>query len=69
MNTAIRFLRFDPRYRRPAGYIDRQMGYGIHQMLVQRGVAEFVDETASAAPISEPSRDRKPRRSSKEPKE
>lgn len=60
MNTTIRFLRPN-RYGKPVNALDSQMGYGVHQLLVQRGIAEFVREPEPVE--SEPVRERKPRRS------
>lgn len=72
MQTTIRFKRA---YQgRAVGSTDSQMGYGVHDALVQRGVAEFI---GSATPIlaagiitepqlsSETYGERKPRRHSK----
>jgi hypothetical protein len=68
MLSTIRFLRM---YRgRAVGSTDSLMGYGVHDTLVKRGVAEFCD---SATPMvaagisepqlnSEPTGERKPRR-------
>jgi len=54
MQTTIRFLRANP-YRKPIGSTDETMGYGVHDALVQRGVAEFVTaRPLVAAGISEP---------------
>lgn len=64
MMTTIRFLKPN-RYRRSIGEIDTAMGYGVHQALVQRGIAEFVSLTPEpdGTPQSDPtnSRGRKPR--------
>lgn len=72
MNSRIRFLRTN-RYRRPVGSQDTDLGYGVHELLVMRGIAEFVhDVPLGVAAISEPqlsseelSSERKSRRSSK----
>ena len=54
MHSTIRFLR--PYQGRMAGAIDSLMGYGVHDALVRRGVAEFFDSATPmvAAGISEP---------------
>lgn len=48
MISAIRFLRPNI-YGRPVGFIDTQMNYGVHELLVMRGIAEFVNN-GSASP-------------------
>lgn len=54
MHSEIRFLRVN-RYRKPVGSTDTLMGYGVHSALVQRGIAEFVDDKPLVtASISEP---------------
>lgn len=53
MQTAIRFKRLN-RYRKPIGAIDTQMGYGVHEALVSRGIAEWVEQPIVASGISEP---------------
>lgn len=77
MNSTIRFKTIN-RYGRAIGSIDTDMGYGVHQALVQRGIAEFVEVPVAAAVITAPEasadnhtetdnqRERKPRRSTKE---
>ncbi len=72
MTSTIRFLR--SYHRREIGSIDTGMGYGVHDTLVRRGIAEFVQEAKPvvAAAISEPVAETEPirakRRShSKEP--
>jgi hypothetical protein len=75
MQTTIRFNR--PYRGRATGSTDSLMGYGVHDALVQRGVAEFCDSAAPmvAAGISEPQLssetfgERKPRRQSKKESE
>lgn len=52
MNTTIRFLRM---YQgRPVGALDSAMGFGVHDALVRRGIAEFVEEELVSAAVSEP---------------
>jgi hypothetical protein len=53
MQTTIRFKR--PYCGRAVGATDTLMGYGVHDALVQRGVAEFCSAApVIAAGISEP---------------
>ena len=75
--STVRILRSN-RFGKPVGYIDSQMTYGVHDTLVNRGIAEWIDKspiTSAAisvpvlsAPVeTETTRERKPRRfSSKE---
>ncbi len=71
--SVVRFLR--PYRRREIGHTDAQMTYGMHDALVVRGIAEWIDKSpligaAITEPVlteSETTRDRKPRRFS--PKE
>lgn len=52
MQSTIRFLR---QYRsRAAGSVDSQMGYGVHDTLVNRGIAEFVLNAAPSVAAIEP---------------
>ncbi len=68
--STIRFLRPN-RYRKAIGEIDSQLTYGVHDTLVVRGIAEWVDQSPEViAAISEPVlsepkpvRERKPLRS------
>lgn len=53
MHSSIRFLRLN-RYRHPIGSIDSTMGYGVHDALVMRGIAEWVERPIVASGISEP---------------
>lgn len=54
MQSTIRFLKTN-RYRKPIGSLDSLMGYGVHDALVSRGIAEWADgPTVSAAVISQP---------------
>ncbi len=71
--SVVRFLR--PYRRREPGQTDALMTYGMHDALVVRGIAEWVDKSplmgaAISEPVlteSEPARERKSRRfSSKE---
>lgn len=41
--STIRFLKPNL-YRKAIGETDSQMSYGVHDTLVRRGIAEFVDE-------------------------
>lgn len=57
MDSAIRFITKNNRYRKPVGHIDTVMGFGVHSALVQRGIAEFVEMPTSplvAAGVSQP---------------
>lgn len=75
MQTMIRFKH--PFNGRAVGSTDTLMGYGVHDTLVQRGIAEFIDSAIPviAAGISEPQlssetfSERKPRRSFKKESE
>lgn len=60
MNSTIELLRV---WRgKPVGTIDRQMGYGVHDTLVRRGIARFISEPiATVETESQPIRERKPR--------
>lgn len=67
MQTTIRFLRPNI-YGRPVGYIDNQMSYGVHDVLVMRGIAEFVNSAPADAELPQIDTDtqeteRRPRRS------
>ncbi len=67
-------IRFKREYRRnQPGATDDKMTYGMHDALVCRGVAEWVDQSPLAVSASQPvtaapetTHDRKPRRFSKE---
>lgn len=60
MDSTIRFKRM---WRaKPVGTVDTQMGYGVHQLLVQRGIAEFVEAAQEIQPETEPIREPKRRR-------
>lgn len=51
--SVVRFLR--PYRRREIGQTDGQMTYGMHDALVVRGIAEWVDKSfLTGAAISEP---------------
>ena len=71
--STIRFVKPN-RYRRAIGELDSQLTYGVHDTLVVRGIAEWVDQSpVTVAAISEPvlaipqtEPHRKPRRSFKE---
>lgn len=52
--SMIRFLKPN-RYRKKVGDTDSQMTYGVHDALVMRGVAEWVDQSPiTVSAISEP---------------
>ena len=69
--SVIRFKTIN-RYRRAIGDLDDQLTYGIHDTLVMRGIAEWVDQSPTATipealvpgrqVTEEPSRERRPRR-------
>lgn len=56
---SIRFVR--PWRRREPGQIDRDLTYGVQELLVQRGIAEWVEERRAEVvpPEVEPSRRKK----------
>lgn len=58
MVSTIRFKRV---FRsRPVGSTDSAMGYGVHDALVQRGIAEFVCSAVPAAAVTTPQIDSDP---------
>jgi hypothetical protein len=64
--SVIRFKTIN-RYRKSIGDLDDQLTYGIHDTLVMRGIAEWVDQSPTGA-IAKPEvseeapRERRPRR-------
>ena len=53
-NSTIRFVKLN-RMRRPIGSLDSELGYGVHDTLVQRGIAEWVSgPDVTKAVITEP---------------
>lgn len=53
MISTIRFLKTN-RYRREIGSTDTVLGYGIHDALVRRGIAEFVAAPQSVSAVEVP---------------
>ena len=58
--STVRFLRSN-RFRKEIGQLDSQMPYGVHDALVMRGIAEWVDKSPiTVASISDPVAESKP---------